>query len=297
MRLDIKHWQLLATLREDSSLGQAAKVLGVTQSALSHRLAEAERRLGSAIYEREGRNLRLTPAGQILVQTAMQVLPELQRAEEHFERTAEDASYLVRVGVAFYSTYSWVPGFLNRLPVKREKLQVDFVAEATLNPIKSIIDGNTDLILSPGILHNPVLESVPLFEDELVLVTHPKHPLADKKYVKAEDMVEVDYLTYSRDTVPGFEYERFLRPSGFTPKHIQVVEMTDAIVEMVSADIGVSILSKWALRRSMKQGLVKAVKVTKAGLPLQWSLLFRKSDEDNNAVMLVKDSLINWFAQ
>ena len=84
MRLDIKHWQMLKAIDEVGTLRQAAYVLGISQSALSHRLAEAERRLGGLLFVREGRRLRQTSAGRAMTQTASQIIPALQRAEQDF---------------------------------------------------------------------------------------------------------------------------------------------------------------------------------------------------------------------
>lgn len=295
MRLDIKHWQLLEAIARHGSLGQAAEAIGVTQSALSHRLAEAERRLGDAIFEREGRRLKPTPAGQILLDTAQSILPELQRAEQDFERTAANASYLVRIGVAAFSAYHWLPGFLQSLPLQREKLQIDLVAAATQNAEHALLSGMTDLLLSPFNIEHPALISSPLMQDELMLITHPQHRLAGKDHIEAQDLVNEHYLTYSLDTLPGFEYERFIRPSGIRLRHIQIVEMTDAITEMIAVDLGVSILSRWALTRPLSQQLVTATPVTPNGLPLTWYLLFRRSDKKNSAVQQTRTFLLNWF--
>ncbi|MDI3325583.1 LysR family transcriptional regulator [Pontibacterium granulatum] len=295
MRLDIKHWQLLEAVARYGSLGRAADAIGVTQSALSHRLAEAERRLGSAIFERDGRKLKVTPAGQALLHTAQAVLPELARAEQDFERTAASASYLVRIGVAEYSAYHWVPGFLKSLPMSREKLQIDFVAAATREAEQTLLAGTTDLLISPAKIENPALISHPLMKDELVLITHPQHPLATKPFIEAEELIDQDYLTYSLDALPGFEYERFIRPAGIRLRHIQMVEMTDAIVEMIAVDLGVSILSRWALSRSLKQGLVVAIPVTEQRLPLTWYVVARKSDARYVAIQETKNALLRWF--
>ncbi len=296
MRLDIKHWQLLKSLAELGTLGKAAGQLGITQSALSHRLAEAERRLGDKLFEREGRKLTVTPAGKPMLQTAQQVLTELQKAEDDFQRLSASAQHLLRLGIAAYSSYHWVPDFLQSLPFKRERLQLDLVASSIQKPIRSLLEGEADLVILPGQISNPSIKSRVLFEDELVLITSTNHPLASKPYIVATDLINEDYLTYSRTTQPGFEYERFIRPSGVSPKYIQIVEWTDAIVELAAADFGVSILSKWALQRPIQQGMVKATPLTKHGLTLPWSVLSRVSDRQREPLQLLQGQLLKWFS-
>jgi LysR family transcriptional regulator for metE and metH len=296
MRLDIKHWQLLRALAEHGTLGKAADQIGITQSALSHRLAEAERRLGDRLFEREGRRLKVTPAGKAMLQTAQQILPDLQRAEDNFQRMSGSVQYLVKLGIAAYSAYYWLPEFLRALPVERERLQLDLVSSSTHNPVRSLLDNEADLVISPGEIKSPGINSQALFRDQLVLVTSPGHPLSQKPYVEAADLADQDYLTYSRDRQPGFEYERFIRPSGISPKFVQVVEWTDGIVELVAAGFGVSILSQWALERPIQQGVIDTTMLGKNGLPLTWSLLSRTSDSRSDHVQMLKKMLINWFS-
>lgn len=297
MRLDIKHWQLLEAVSEHGNLGHAADAIGVTQSALSHRLAEAERRLGSKIFERDGRRLRVTPAGRVLLQAAENLLPQLASAEAEFQQIASDACHLIKIGVAGYSAYHWVPGFLQSLPVSREKLQIDFVASSARNSHNLLQSGAVDLLITPEKIDNQVLRSQPLIADELVLIAHPQHPLASRSHIEADDLIDEEYLTYSSDVMPGFEYERFIRPAGVRPKHIQVVEMTDAIVEMIAVNLGVSILPRWAMHRPLDLGLVTAVSLTERTLPLTWYVASRRSDHRHQPVQATRQALQHWFSQ
>lgn len=296
MKLDIKHWQLLEAIDQHGTLGQAAVALGISQSALSHRLAEAERRLGSAIFEREGRVLRLTPAGRLLSEAALHYLPELKRAEEAFQYTAGRKRHLVKLGLAHYSSYHWVAGFVQSLPVSRDQLQIDFVTATIQSPIESLRNGATDLLLYPGEYSDNGIESSPLFEDELVLVLPNSHPIARQSCAHPSDLLSEDYLTYSITAAPGFEYEQFFSPAGVFPQRVQVVEMTDAIVELVIARQGVSILSRWALTRSLAQNLLSSVPLTEAGLPLTWNVLTRISDRQHPGIQLARRSLQQFFS-
>ena len=80
MRLDIRHWEMLKAIADLGTLRNAASALGITQSALSHRLAEAERRLGSPLFDREGRQLRLAKAGIAMTQT-VSTTPQVSPAD------------------------------------------------------------------------------------------------------------------------------------------------------------------------------------------------------------------------
>lgn len=295
MRLDIKHWEMLKALDETETMRQAAYVLSITQSALSHRLAEAERRLGGLLFEREGRRLRQTAAGRAMTQTANQIIPALQRAEIDFQKMSSNETTVVRFGVAAYSCYHWLPSFLRVMSKKEPGIQLELVASATQYPLQNLQEGTVDVVLAPGHMATPGVDSIPVFQDELVLLTHSKHPLANKQFMEATDLEGEDYLSYSKSSQPGFEYERFIRPSGVVPHLVTVVEVTDAIVELIAAGFGISILSRWAVQSAIKNGSISAVSVGKTKLDLGWSALVRESEQKASAARIVSRRLAEWF--
>ena len=101
--------------------------------------------------------------------------------------------------------------------------------------IASVLGARTvDVVLAPGTPEGD-LSLLPLFDDELVVVCAPTHPLAAAGLVDATDLAEETVLTYNALPSPGFEYERFVRPAGVNPRIVRVVRQTSAIVELVSA--------------------------------------------------------------
>ena len=295
MKLDIKHWAMLKAIGDTGTLRQAAFTLGITQSALSHRLAEAERRLGVLLFEREGRRLRQTSAGHAMTKTANQIIPTLQRAELDFSQAADNEITVVRFGVAAYSCYHWLPAFLANMSEVEPGIQLELVASATQNPLRNLQEGTVDVVLAPGYLAVPGLEAIAVFQDELVLVTEVKHKLAGKKFIEAEDLAGEDYLSYSKTAQPGFEYERFIRPSGIVPHLVTVVEVTDAIVELIASGFGVSILSQWAVQSAINSNKVAVMKVSASGLDLDWSALLRNSEPTGSAARVLSVRLAQWF--
>ena len=295
MKLDIKHWQMLKAMDDFGSLNQAATKLNLSQSALSHRLAEAERRLGDAIFYRQGRRLVPTPAGIALSQVAQHIIPTLMRAEESFVQTAHDVEHIVKIGVAAYHSFYWLPGFLSFLKHQHEHIQIEVVAAATTQPRQSMRQAEVDLILVPGPFSGPGLESTPLFKDQLVLITALGHELAQSDCIDAVQLEHEDVLTWGRDHYPGFEYERFIRPAGITPQRVKIIEMVDAIVELVSADQGVSLLSRWAIAPSIVAQRVAEVKLGPQGLALSWSGVCRAEEAEHAPTRQVLAALVQWF--
>lgn len=294
MKLEIRHWQMLKAISELGNVAQAADALGISQSALSHRIAEAERRIGGKFFEKEGRRLKLTAAGSLITKAALQTLPILERAEADFEDNASIDNQIVRLGVAAYSCYYWLPDFIKFVNKHTSKLKLRLVASATQNPITSLQHGSVDLVIAPGYLATPGISQTPLFVDQLVLVTPYQHPLSNKSFVEANDLRDKHYYTYSQTVLPGFEYDRFISPSGVIPQQVEVVEMTDAIIELISAGLGVSILSKWAVSSALKTQRISSAQLGEKGLDLAWSALTRESEKKNSPSKQLATLLAGW---
>lgn len=295
LRLELHHFATLTAIVDAGSLTAAADRLAVSQSAVSHRLAEAERRIGQPLFDRRpSRGLQPTPAGLRLYQSAARALPDLLRAERDVIRAEGSAHRVVRLGVGSYDCYHWLPGYHQHLTAVLPDVLLELVVVGD-SPGARLLDGNVDVVLAPGRPSGPIV-SQPLFDDELVLLTHPSHELASRGWIEPEALAEQTYLTFSRTPSPGFEYDRFVRPSGLAPRSVLVIEDTGAIVEMVAAGLGVTILSRWATQPSIDEGKVAAVGCGARGLDLAWSALLREGTPDDAPEARVAADLAPWLA-
>lgn len=301
-RLDLHHYETLVAVVDAGSVSAAADVLGLSQSALSHRLAQAERRLGHTLFERRpSRTIQPNPAALGLYQSAKRVLPELARAERQFLEQAATDRHTVRVAVGSYDCYHWLPGFTRHLDetVGGIRLELTVAPDA---PAEALATSAADLVLAAG-WPTGQYRSWPLFDDELVAVLPSDHPAlgADSpgggEWFDADQVTEEVFLTYSRVPAPGFEFERFLRPAGVSPRATVVVERTSAICEMVAAGAGMSILSRWTVEPWIRNEAVAALPCGRDGLVLSWRYLVRPASEDDDPEVVVGHQLSRWLQE
>ncbi|MEM7092115.1 MAG: LysR family transcriptional regulator [Actinomycetota bacterium] len=276
--LDLRHYETIVAIVDLGTMTAAASHLATTQSALSHRLAEAERRLGTPLFQR-GHNRRLTPTrdGLAVHQAATRALLELGRLEQRIHGAETSERAMLRMAVGSYDCYHWFPNFLDHVHRTFDDIDLELVVVDD-TPGPPLRAGEVDLALVLGQPEGD-LELHPLFDDELVLITAPGHRLAKRDRVDAEDLVDETYLTYSSRPTPGFEYDRFIRPSGTYPRVARVVPQTSAISELVAAGAGVSILSSWALTPMLDSGRIRSVRCGNGGLDVPWHAATRPGDE------------------
>src|SRR5690554_1958881 len=102
------HLSIIQEVEQQGSLTAAANTLCVTQSALSHSMKKLEQKLGTELWSREGRNLRLTQAGEYLLAVADRVLPQLDLAEERLRQFAQGERGALRIGMECHPCYQWL---------------------------------------------------------------------------------------------------------------------------------------------------------------------------------------------
>jgi len=176
-RLEIRHLLMLNALWQAGSLGAAAELLGVTQSALSHRLREAERRLGAKLAQRSGRGIALTPAGERLLLTAQRLVGDLTKVEaevEHLAGTGVHQSAII--GQQSYASLHWLPGFFEAARTRLPDLQVEAEGSLAETGLARLAAGDVDLLLLAGNARPSGVSVMPLALDSLVAVAPPDHP-------------------------------------------------------------------------------------------------------------------------
>jgi len=278
LRLEIRHYETVVAIVNCGTMTEAALHLSITQSAASHRLAEAERRLGLALFSR-GPDRRLSPTthGARLYEVATRTIADLARLEESLVGSPDRIKATVRIGVGGYAVFDWYPSFQVRTRSKRPELTLELIALDD-DPASALASRSVDVVLAPGQLSGDHI-NLQAISDELVLLCAANHPMAALEAIDAPNLIDETYLTYNGVPSPGFEYDRFVRPSGVFPRSVRVVRHPDAIVELVAAGTGVSILSRWATRPAVADGRVAAVRCGSGGLPIAWHVTHRRNDE------------------
>jgi LysR family transcriptional regulator, regulator for metE and metH len=269
MILETRHLRLVEAVAEHGNLTKAGSRLHLTQSALSHQLLDLEGRLRVPLFHRLGKRMVPTAAGQRLLETANQALPLLRSTEEELIRLGAGHTALLRLSTRCYTCYHWLPAVLSPFSERFPWVEVQIVAEATHQPVDALLAGRIDLAIVDGGDEDDRLEYYPLFHDELVVIMRPEHRLASRPYVAAEDFAEEHLIVYaprSESTV----FRQVLMPAGVTPRRMSEIQLTEAIIEMVKAGIGISVLARWAVLPHLQAGTIEAVPLTRAGFHREW---------------------------
>ena len=274
--LERRHLLLVRAVAEEGSVTRAALRLNATQSALSHQLRDAEDRLGVLLFDRIGKRMVLTVAGTRLLRSARAVLDELEGAENDIRRGVAAGRGLVRLTTQCNTVYHWLPSRLRLFNQDHPDVDVEVVAGVTDDPVPALLAGDLDLAIVFRAAADPRLSLVPLFRDEVAVVMPPDHRLARRPFVAAEDLGPEHLLVYSMPRESNSVFRDVLIPAGVQPARVTHIQLTEAIVEMVKAGLGVSVLPLWSVAPLVAARELCARPLTRNGRYRQWSAAYRR---------------------
>jgi len=239
------HLSIVREVDLRGSLTAAADVLHLTQSALSHTVRKLEQQLGTPVWTREGRSLRLTQAGEYLLDLAERVLPQLEHAERLMREFAGGERGMLRIGMECHPCYQWLLKVVAPYLAAWPEVDVDVKQKFQFGGMKALFAYEIDLLVTPDPVFKPGLRFVPVFDFEQVLVVASGHRLAGKDRAEPGDLVDDVLITYPVDIERLDIYNQFLLPAGCAPRERKTIETTDIMLQMVASGRGVAALPRW----------------------------------------------------
>jgi LysR family transcriptional regulator for metE and metH len=289
--LDRSHIELLVALHNTGKLSLAAEMLSLSPSAASHRLKEAERRLGIALTATQGRSIRLTPAAVHLAEVGEMTRSAMRAAEGTARWMTSAARPAVRIALDFYDTAPW---FEELLGLDDLPCDVDFVRVGFDAARHAVNERRADLGIA--VVGGAAPAGDVLVHDELVGLVRDDHAAAKRRVLDPLDIQDAIYVTAGDRPTHGFEHHEFFEPAGVHPYRLRKVESLAMILRLMRKFGGVTVQPVLSLATAPLDGLAM-VPLRDTQIPVRWEIARRPSATDDELAMveairgLVKDPL------
>ena len=254
--LDIRHLHMLSSLRRHGTLAETAEELNLTASAVSHQLKELERYFDITLVNRKSRPASFTPAGQLVLELADSILPQIAHTKSEILRLAHGQTGRLRLASECHSCFDWLMPILNRYRKERPDVELDFATGFEPEPHQMLIDGDIDLLITSSQLDIQGISYQPLFTYESRLVLAPAHRLAQKAHISPDDLACDTLIAYPVETSRLDIIAKFLEPAGVSIQHIRTTELTAMLIQLVASERGVAALPDWVVGEYEKKGWV-----------------------------------------
>ena len=282
--LETRDLRLVRTVVDCGGLARAAERLHCTPSALSHRLADLERRLGVRLFARIGRGLVPTPAAETLHEGAAGVLARLGELEAAARGTVGRRVAAVRLATECFTCYHWLPRALQLFEAAQPRVEVRIVLAATRRAVRALAEGELDVAISDAPPRDARFAAQPLFASDLLAVVAPAHRWAGRRQVRAADFAGEHLLRYPMPRQQSTLLHEVLDPAGVELAGEEGVELTEAILELVRAGRGVAVLPAWVVTPWVARGEVVAVPLREPAARRRWYAVTRRQQRPDEHV-------------
>lgn len=250
------------------SFSRAAEALFLTQPSVTARIQSLEREIGERLFERTGRSVTLTDAGDAFIPHAQRALTAVQEGTDAIEAVRHGDVGNIRIGSSSTIGAYILPPILRRFRDERPRVHVHLRSGTSEDVIEDLISGEVNVGIC-RLTQHPEVESLHLFNDDLALVVSPRHPFAAKGRVTLAEAGKEPFLFFERSTsYHSLVYSMFLRV-GVVPESVMELDSMETTKRMVEEGLGVSILPVVSVQRELEAGLLKEVGIRDMEQPTQ----------------------------
>lgn len=241
------------TAVREGSLSAAARLLFVSQPAVSVRIRRLEGELGGALFERSRRGVLPTPMGRRLYERSVPLLRELRDLGQELDPEGPVRGRLDLGATDLVAIYH-LPRVLRKIRRSHPDLELTMRVEGTASLTALLERGDIELGIGTLPVPAPGIDAAPLFTDALVVVGAPDHPLARLRRVDPARLVPENWILHKPDSVTRQLVEGFFDTHAAPLRVAMEISSPEAIKELVRARLGVSALPECAVRREIRAG-------------------------------------------
>ena len=197
--MHIENFKIFADLVQSKSFSQAAKINGITQSAVSQQLRAMENHFKILIVDRSQKQFKLTNEGKKLHEAAKEILNLYERLDCELQEMKKVISGNIRVSTIYSVGLHELPPYMKRFIQKFPTVNVHLEYRRSNLVYDDVLHNVVDLGVIAYPAKNRELEYIPFLEDELVVISSPEHPLAKQKSVEIQDLAKHNYIGFDND--------------------------------------------------------------------------------------------------
>lgn len=250
--MDLRQLEVIRAIAEAGSFTAAGDKLHVSQSAISRQVLLLEEELGEPVFHRVGRRVRITPAGDALLQLGHRVFQDLQDTISGISDRQESLKGTLRlVGGMTVCLYVF-PALLTEIRRLHPQLDLKISAGSTERCVAQLRAGTAELGLLTLPIGVPDLVSVPVLQEELLLVGDAKHPLARKRKIAPSDLTHQPFVLFETGSNTRRVVDEFFVKERIEPRIVMETENVEILKAMVKTGLGITIIPYQAVAAEVR---------------------------------------------
>ena len=285
--MDLRQLEIIRAIAETGSFTAAGHKLHVSQSAISRQILLLEDELKEPVFLRVGRRIRITPAGESLLQLSHRVFQDLKDTTAGITDSQESLRGTVRLLGGMTVCLCVFPPLLTELKRQHPEIELKLTAGSSERCLQQLRSGAGDLALLTLPIDQPDLVTVPVLQEELLVVTAAKHPLSKKRRVLPQDLAGQPFVLFESGSNTRRAVDEFFMTARIEPQIVMETENVEIIKAMVRNGIGITIIPYQAVSRDFTSGSLFCARIEGRSLVRETGWVYPKMSRTPRTVQEV----------
>ncbi|PIC64175.1 LysR family transcriptional regulator [Sporosarcina sp. P13] len=254
--MEIKQLLYFVMVVQQSSFSEAAKKLHLSQPSLSKAIKNLETEVGFRLLERTTKKIQLTDSGNVIYERALHILNETDILQREIKEVKWNGSGKVQIGM-IESVKNWIPSILHWYQQAFPAMKVKLIEVLSLEDVeRALRQYEVHICLTNHLIDSPDFLTTPLYEERLVIIMHPGHILASRESLTLADLEDEPFIITSYGFQTRQDIITVFNEEGIRLNIQYEVERFETIIELVRANIGISIIPQKYFDNRLDQSLV-----------------------------------------
>jgi DNA-binding transcriptional LysR family regulator len=271
--IDSRQLRAFATLARTGSFTLAAKKLFLSQSAVSHSMKALETDVGCRLFERMGKRVLLTHAGEALLHHTEKILAEMAAARAGLEQLGKWGAGRLRIGASPTACQYILPAVLRQFKEGFPKCRISIEPGDTVEAIESVRNNRIDLAITLEPRNEEQFDFHLLFTDELMFLVGPMHPWAREGRVEHQEIPKQSYVLYNKNSYTFRMVREYFDREDMVLNTVIELGSMEAIKELVKLGLGVGILAPWIAQKELQENSLVALPLGRRKLKRNWGVI------------------------
>ncbi len=290
--MDTAQLEYFAATAKTENMSKAAAQLSISQPALSTNIKRLEEELGTELFTRNGRSIKLNDNGRLLLETVTPMLEKLGTLKKRFAGSPGNAVRTVSIVAPSFSTYT---GLVEAMNTAAPNTLINKVALGINEVADALETESVDLCISCWKVSGRDICSCVLAEDRLILYVSKKNPLAKRSIVSLAELQGQSLAAYSSSSAAGFDVSELCRHHGFRPVISFVGDTPGELIEHAAGGKNLVLLQESVYRQHCTREDMKGIPLSEVRSVPPLRLYWRYSEHANEPTDSVRAAITGYF--
>ena len=281
--LNLDQLRIFQAVAQSRSFTRAAAIVHLTQPGISKHIKQMEEHYGAPLFDRLGKKVALTQAGEILFAATQEIMASLTAAEQRIEELKGLRGGKLVLGASFPLGIYVLPGILAAFRKQYPAVEVTVDISLSEKIVAKVLANKLDLGLVSSEVRDPRLFAREFMKDELIVIAPSHHRWAGKRRIKPEELLGETFIMAARGAGTRMVVEERLKEKGIVLRDVVDFGNMEGVKKAVEAGLGVSIQSQSVVQREISAGFLAGVSLAGMDAKLARYYIFRKDKHLPNA--------------